>query len=445
VIDDCRIAWAKGYGVIEKGQSNPVTEQTLFQAASISKPVAATLALHLVEQGLLDLDRNVNEMLQSWKIPENDFTRDEKITLRRILSHTAGLTVHGFRGYDVAGGEKIPTIQEVLDGVEPANSDPVRVDIVPGTKFRYSGGGYTVMQLLIEDTTGRPLFELADEVVFAPLGMTSSTFQKPLPPSLVARTSAGHLEDGSSITGYWFLPSGSICCGLWTTPSDLARFAIELQRSYRGESNKILSAEMTQEMLTQQQGTNFGLGMGLLEEGRDVYFTHSGGNVGFRCILIAHRDKGYGMVVMSNSDNLGSLYHEILRSVAREYGWDGILPHEYESIDDVIASYRKRKQENPADGTVSENSINMAGYEMMWAGDVEAAIALLELNVQLYPQSANCYDSLAEAYGNKGDAQKAIEYYKKALSLLDEHPRANESNQRLRKSIPQKLEQIEKQ
>lgn len=444
VIHDFAVEWTRGYGVIESGTDAPVTTETLFQAASISKPVGATVALYLVEQGLLDPDEDVNNKLHSWKIPENEFTKKEKVTLRRILSHTAGLTVHGFRGYDVAGGEKVPTILEVLDGKEPANSDPIRVDIVPGTRFRYSGGGYTVMQLLIEDATGRPLYELAEELIFEPLNMTNSSLQKPLPQELSAKVSAGHLRDGTVIEGYWFLPSGSSCCGLWTTPEDLAKFAVELQQSYRGESNNILSTEMTTEMLSPHAGENFGLGMGLTGEGDDVYFTHSGGNVGFRCILIAHRDKGYGAAVMTNSDTGALLFQEILRSIAREYGWEGILPREYESIEAVVESYRNLKKRNQDESKISERSLNTAGYEMMGAGNYAAAIALLSLNVEFYPQSANCYDSLAEAYLKSGDEENAVMYYKKALEILDEYPKANESYQSLRESIPKHLEQIEK-
>ncbi|MBN1164595.1 MAG: class A beta-lactamase-related serine hydrolase [Candidatus Krumholzibacteriota bacterium] len=444
VINDFRIDWARGYGVIESGSELPITTETLFQAASISKPVGAVVALHLVEGGLLDLDGDVNDQLRSWKVPENDYTRDEKVTLRRILTHTAGLTVHGFRGYDVAGGEEVPTIIEVLEGREPANSDPVRVDQVPGTRFSYSGGGYTVMQLLIEDVTGRPLHQLAGEIVFTPLGMTNSSLAKPLPEKLSQKISAGHLRDGKVIEGYWFLPSGSVCCGLWTTPVDLARFAVELQQSLRGESNKMLSPATTAEMFSPHQGENFGLGMGLVGEGDDVYFSHSGGNQGFRCILIAHKDKGYGAVIMTNSDNGGLIYNEILRGIAREYGWQGFLPREYESIEDLIRSYSDLNRENPGNAAVAEGKLNREGYEMMQAGNYQAAIAILSFNVELYPLSANCYDSLAEAYLKKGDRESAIRYYNEALQILDEHPRENARYQNLKDNIQKHLEELQK-
>jgi CubicO group peptidase (beta-lactamase class C family) len=444
VIKDFKIEWAKGYGVIEAGTDKPVTTEILFQAASISKPVGAAVALYLVERGQLELDSPVNDKLRSWKIPENEFTKDEKVTLRRILTHTAGLTVSGFRGYDVAGGEKVPTIIDVLDGKKPANSDSVRVDIVPGTRFRYSGGGYTVMQLLVEDVTGKPFHELAGEMIFAPLGMTSSSIEKPLPEELYERISAGHLRDGTVIEGYWFLPSGSTCCGLWTTPVDLAKFAIELQQSLRGESIRILSAGMTGEMLKPHKGENYGLGMGLAGKEGEVYFTHSGGNRGFKCIVIAHKDKGYGAAVMTNSDTGVPLYNEIVRSIANVYGWEGFLPEEYASIEDLIDKARKRKKESPGDQSVSEGSLNRTGYEMISAGDYAAAIAILSLNVELYPKSANCYDSLAEAYMGSGDKEAAVTYYRKALEVLDRYPKENERFSSLRENISKHLEELQK-
>jgi CubicO group peptidase (beta-lactamase class C family) len=187
VIHDFEVAWAKGYGVCDAEKGGAVTPQTLFQAASISKPFAALAALQLVQAGVLDLDEDVNRKLTTWKVPENQFTVEEKVTLRRVITHTAGLTVSGFRGY--APGEPVPDIRPVVEGEEPANSAPVRVDAVPGTRFRYSGGGYTVLQLLIEDVTGRPLPDLVQEKVMAPAGMAHSSFRKPLSPELDRLTS----------------------------------------------------------------------------------------------------------------------------------------------------------------------------------------------------------------------------------------------------------------
>lgn len=442
VFNNGEIEWVKGYGVVDAVSREQVTGETLFQAASISKPVAAMVTLHFVEKGMLDLDGDVNEQLRSWQVPENEFTRDEKVTVRRILSHTAGLTVSGFRGY--AEGEPVPNIVQVLDGTEPSNSDPIRVDVVPGSIFRYSGGGYTVLQLLLEDVTGRPLHELTRELVFEPLGMDHSTFQKPLPEALLAKTSSGHLRDGSPMRGHWFLDKGSTCCGLWTTPADLARFAIEIQKSLRGEPNRVLSTESAALMVTPQPPGPVGLGMFAQNKNGIVYFGHSGGNPGFGCHVVASADGRCGAAVMTNSDAGGALYPALIRSIAIEYGWKDYLDPEYESIDDALAAFRMLKETSPDDPDVSEGALNRLGYEMLGAHEHETAIAIFKLNVEFYPRSANVYDSLAEAYMTAGNMEKAEELYRKALSVLDRHPEENKRNEGLRESIPKQLEKLEK-
>lgn len=440
VFNNYEIEWIRAYGVTDAASKAPVNEETLFQAASISKPVAAMVALHFVEKGLLDLDGDVNGKLRSWKVPENEFTRDEKVTIRRILSHTAGLTVSGFRGY--GEGEPVPNILQVLDGEEPCNNDPIRVDVVPGSTYRYSGGGYTVLQLLIEDVTGRSLHELTHELVFEPLGMDHSSFQKPLPEALLAKTSSGHRPDGSPFRGHWYLDKGSTCCGLWTTPADLARFAIEIQKSLRGESNKVLTAETAGLMVTPQHPSPVGLGLFVQRRNGTAYFMHTGGNAGFRCILAASEKGGYGVAVMTNSDNGNVLYTELLRSIAFEYRWKDYMPQEYESIDDALAAFRKLKKDSPNDPDVSEGNLNRTGYEMLQAHEYETAIAIFQLNMEFYPTSANVYDSLAEAYMTAGNKEKAVGLYRKALEMLDAHPEENKRYERLRESIPKQLEKL---
>lgn len=228
VINDGAIEWAKGYGVAETGASAPVTPRTLFQAASISKPVAALAALRLVERGLLSLDEDVNARLVSWKVPENELTTTEKVTLRRLLSHTAGLTVHGFGGYPADAA--VPTVVELLDGEKPANSAAVRVDVVPGSAWRYSGGGYTVMQQLVVDVAGKPFPVLLDELVLGPLGMADSTYEQPLPEDRRGAAASGHRSDGGLLPGRYHTYPEMAAAGLWTTPSDLARFLIEIHK-----------------------------------------------------------------------------------------------------------------------------------------------------------------------------------------------------------------------
>ena len=250
VIDNFKIAWAKGYGVTEAGAHNPVTIHTLFQAGSISKPVAATGALSLVQQGKLSLDENVNDELKLWRIPDNEFTKDQKVTLRRIMSHSAGLTVHGFPGYAV--GSPIPTLQQIFNGEPPANTAPIRVDIVPGTKFRYLGGGITIEQQLLIDVTGKPFPQFMRQAVLDKIGMSDSTYEQPLPPARAAMAATATHSDGMPVPGKWHIYPEMAAAGLWTTASDLARFGIEIAVSKQGKANHVLSEAMTREMLKPQ-------------------------------------------------------------------------------------------------------------------------------------------------------------------------------------------------
>src|SRR5271169_2930344 len=318
VVDDFKIAWAKPYGVTEAGTTNPVTTSTMFQAASISKVVSATGALYLVEHGKLSLDEDVNKELTTWKVPENEFTATQKVTLRRLLSHSAGTTVHGFPGYAV--GEPIPTVVQILNGEKPANTAPVRVDLVPGSKQRYSGGGVTIEQLLIMDVTGKPFPQFMQQTVLGPIGMTNSTFQQPLPPDLAAHAAAGTLADGQPVPGKWHIYPELAAAGLWTTPTDLAKFGIEIALSKSGKSNRVLSEAMTRQMLTPQSG-DVGLGFFLGLGGNPNAFGHDGSDEGFQAILIMISDSGQGAAVMANSDNGIAVGQYLVNSIAREYGW----------------------------------------------------------------------------------------------------------------------------
>lgn len=315
VLKDGKIDWARGYGVTAVEGGKPVTPETLFQAASLSKHVAALVALRLVDEGKLSLDEDVNVKLRSWKVPENEFTRTEKVTLRRLLNHSAGLTVHGFRGY--AEGEPVPTMLDLLDGKKPANSAAIRVDVVPGTTWRYSGGGYEVMQQLVMDVTGKPFAQLAKETVLEPLGMTHSTFEQPLPARFDSNAASGHNGAGKPIPGRWHTYPEMTAAGLWTTPSDLARVAMELQKG-----GHILKPATRTAMLTRVVG-DYGLGLGLGETDGQKSFSHGGSNAGFRCSLFAYRDNGKGAIVMTNSDRGGQLAEEILKTIAAESEWPG--------------------------------------------------------------------------------------------------------------------------
>jgi CubicO group peptidase (beta-lactamase class C family) len=324
VIHNGRIEWARAYGLIESEGNERITPQTLFQAGSISKPVAAMAALHLVEQGKLDLDEDVNRRLVSWKVPDNELTKEKKVTLRGLLSHSAGLTVHGFPGY--AAEEQVPTLVHVLDGVRPANTAPIRVDLIPGSRWRYSGGGYTVMQQLLMDVTEKPFPLLMRELVLDRIGMKHSTYEQPLPEAIAASAATAH-RNGRKIAGRYNTYPEMAAAGLWTTPSDLALWLIDVQRSIAGESNKVISTEMANQMVS-RQSQDYGLGVALQGTHGTGRFGHGGVNEGFEASMTAYINAGMGAVVMTNSTRGAALAQEIVRSIAKEYAWPNFLPEE---------------------------------------------------------------------------------------------------------------------
>lgn len=323
VIEGGRVAWARGFGVTEAGSGGPVTPTTLFQAASISKPVAVTAMLRLVERGTLELDADVNRYLTSWKVPENRFTATEKVTLRRLASHTAGLTVHGFPGYRVS--DSMPTVIQVLDGAKPANTAPVRVDTVPGAIWRYSGGGTTVMQQLLVDVTGTPFPALMRELVLGPAGMTRSTYEQPLPAARSGEAARAHDDRGAVVPGGWHVYPEMAPAGLWTTPTDLAKWATAIADARAGRSTALLSQATATQMLTRQKG-DAGLGPFLGGSGRTFRFGHGGANEGFHSELTMYPELGSGAAIMTNGDGGPPLMREVLRALATEYGWPDHAP-----------------------------------------------------------------------------------------------------------------------
>ncbi len=320
VIDGGAIVRAQGYGVVEAGLSEEVSPGTLFQAASVSKPVAALGALRLVESGALTLDTNVNDALTGWKVPDNDFTAEEKVTLRRLLSHSAGLTVHGFPGY--ASERVAATVGEILDGKPPANTAAVRVDFVPGSRNRYSGGGYTVLQQLMTDVTGEAFPAYMRSRVLAPLQMSASTYEQPLPAMLARRAASAHAsrKPARAISGRWHVYPEMAAAGLWTTPGDLARFVLAIQEAYAGREGALLGQGLAAHMLTPQSG-NFGLGLVLTGQGAARRFEHGGRNEGFDCHLTGYVEGGRGAVVMINANENSGMILRIIEAIADQYGW----------------------------------------------------------------------------------------------------------------------------
>lgn len=319
VINGGSIEWAKGYGEIETGTARMVDAATLFQVASIGKPVTAAGVLRLVEQGVLELGRDVNDYLSSWKIPDNEFGDGVDVTLEMLLSHTGGVTVHGFPGYPQGSG--LPTLKQILEGEPPCNTAAVRVDIKPGTQWRYSGGGFVIVQQIFEDLLGKPFAQSMRELVFEPAGMHRTFYFPRLPEALEENAALAHLADGSPVAGgYHIYPEFGAGAGLWATPSDLARFIVSIQDSYTGRPGGLLGRDTAIEMLTQRMGPH-GLGFMVVSKSGEVTLSHAGGNLGYRNMLFAYAETGKGAVIMTNSDVGGNICSEILRAIAVVYGW----------------------------------------------------------------------------------------------------------------------------
>ena len=324
VIDDGALAWASGLGVRMMGMADAVTATTPFQAGSISKPVFALAVMRLVEQGALDLDADVNGYLTSWRVPANGGWQP-RITLRQLLSHTAGTTVHGFRGYPASG--PWPTPLEVLQGVPPANTPEVIVDLMPGLAFRYSGGGTTIAQQVVVDVLGRPFPDLMRELILDPLGMADSTFEQPLPATMAARAAVGHPLNGQPLSGGAHVYPEMAAAGLWTTAADLSRLAIALMRTLRGERSALpLNTESVQSMLQPQLsdqtiGEHFvGIGWYCSGEGDDFCFGHQGVDEGFLAEMRVLPARGKAAAVLINAHGW-LLPVEIFKAIGREYGW----------------------------------------------------------------------------------------------------------------------------
>jgi CubicO group peptidase (beta-lactamase class C family) len=443
VVDNFKIAWAKGYGVIEAGSNKPVTVHTLFQAGSISKPVAATGTLYLVEHGALSLDENVNQKLKSWQVPDNEFTKDQKVTLRRILSHSAGLTVHGFPGYEV--GKPVPTVVQIFNGEPPANTDPIRVDFVPGTKFRYSGGGVTIEQQLVMDVTGKPFPQFMRETVLEKISMTDSTYEQPLPPSRAAATATGTRVDGSPIAGRWHIYPEMAAAGLWTTATDLAKFGIEIGLSKQGKANHVLSQATTNEMI-KPQIDQVGLGFFLGEYKNPAEFGHDGADEGFQAILIMFADTGKGVAMMANSDNGIAVANRVVQSVAKEYGWNYtpeppsatgllMLVASSKGLPATLTRYSELKKAGSASPyMLDENTLIGIGYHFLMEGHTDEAIQVFKLETQDYPTFWNAYDSLGEAHARAGQKDLAIQNYEKSIELNPKNQNGIDTLKKLREA-----------
>jgi len=323
VVRDFKIHWAKAYGVADIESGRPVETTTTFQAASISKPVTAMGAMPLVQEGRFKLDDDINTILKSWKVPDSEFTRGHPVTPRSLMSHTSGADDgFGFPGYDPSGPR--PTLVQILNGEKPSNTGPVLFTRPPYQAYKYSGGGVTLMQLALADLTQKPFAQMMRELVLDPLGMRDSSYEQPLPPDRAQHASRAHSGQGKSMGAVWHIYPEQEAAGLWTTPSDLAQFIIEVQRAVRGPKGSVLSQQSASAMITPIGVGPYAIGLDIEKRGEGWYFQHSGGNWGFICDIFGHVRKGYGVAIMTNSETGGPLIREIESRIAAAYNWDSL-------------------------------------------------------------------------------------------------------------------------
>jgi CubicO group peptidase (beta-lactamase class C family) len=321
VISDFKIHWARAWGVADIETGAPVTTETMFQAASMSKPVAAMASLKAIEDGKFGLDQDINTILKSWKLPGDGFTGEQPVTPRALMSHTSGTgDGFGFPGYPP--GTPLPSLIQILDGAPPSNVGKVRLERPPFTAFKYSGGAVTIEQLALMDVLGKPFPQIMRETVLDPIGMKNSTYEQPLPAQRAQQAARAHNGEGHRMDAPFHVYPEMAAAGLWTTPTDLANLLIEVQLTLLGKSHHVLTGRTMEEMVTPVGVGPFAVGFIVEKNGEGWYFSHNGSNWGFRSDMIAHRLKGYGVVIMTNGDNGGALGQIVRDRVVRAYGWD---------------------------------------------------------------------------------------------------------------------------
>ncbi len=327
VINNYKIEWAKGYGWADEGEQRKVTANTRFQAASISKSLNSLGILKLVERGKLDPAADINNYLSTWKFPYDSISKNKKINTFQLLSHTAGLGMSGFPGYEADAS--LPALTDILDGKQPANTQAVRSLFEPGLKFQYSGGGTTISQLLLMDITGRDYAEYMQAEVLKPLGMSNSFYRRPSPADKELAT--GYYNDGKPVSTKYHVYPEQAAASLWTTPTDLAKYIIECQLAYEGKSNKVLSTAMMKSRMAPYFDSTFALGVFIEQKKGVKYFFHTGGNEAFVCIYYGSLQDGRGVVIMENGENF-QLIREVLNSITQVYDWKGFYTPVFKKV-----------------------------------------------------------------------------------------------------------------
>jgi CubicO group peptidase (beta-lactamase class C family) len=327
VIHNGKVDWAKAYGLANIAEKRAADENTLYQAASISKTVNAALILKLVQNGKLSLDEDIRSYLKTWTFPDNELSKNRPVTLRALLSHTAGINVHGFKGY--TNEEQLPTINQVLDGKSPANSEAIKSIYAPGTKEEYSGGGIVITEKVIQDHVGYDYPALMNSLVLKPLQMSHSTFSQ-LSKAQSVNVADAYDSNMNAVPGKYYRYPEQSPDGLWTTAADYAKFIIAIQESLRQKQGAFLKPAMAKAMITPVL-EDAGLGLFIVDKTGEKYFYHEGANVGYRSLYYSDLATGEGIVILINSDNR-QIMDEIANSVAITYGWKNFYAPELRKL-----------------------------------------------------------------------------------------------------------------
>lgn len=441
VIDDNELAWAQGFGVADATTGVRMTDATVLQAGSIAKPITAMASLRMVEQGALSLDTDINDALTSWSLPASEFTRTTPVTLRHLLAHTSGITPIGFPGY--APDAMIPSPQQILNGEAPANTPAASVLTAPGESMQYSGPAYTIVQVAMTDTAGVAFPDVMRTSVLAPLNMNSSSFQEPPPLLLRPRLASGHGLGGNVIEGRWRIHPEMAAAGLWTTPSDLAKVAIEMTLARRGQSSRILSQDMASRMLSEEMN---GAALGWMVSSGDVFW-HNGGTEGFRAQMRMLSASGDGIVLMSNSDNGMDVFGAVMNAVAAANDWPNYTPRtvppsvtirliaSQRGVDRGLQEYRTLRETQPG-LRYSPGDLNAWGYALLEQGSAEDAVRVFTENIGYYAGNQYAYDSLAEGLLALGDRAGAMRNYRRSLEIDPSNEDARAALARLEGDAP---------
>jgi CubicO group peptidase (beta-lactamase class C family) len=319
VVQDFQLVGVKTYGLKEAGAPAVLNQETPFQSASISKLVNAVGIMKLVEAGKLDLDQNVNEILKGWQIPASSDYPNAVVTTRMLLTHSAGLSNHGFDGYKSAEG--LPSVLEILTTAKGVKANPMEFIREPGTTFKYSGGGTLVTQLMVEELSGKSYPEYMQEAVLQPLGMTNS-FYSVNQAGREAQLATAHFANGKPRKNKYQHYPESAAGGLWSTPTDLSKVMIDLMLAFNGEEGRLLKPETAKAMLLPTEASgNCALGLFRNDKDGHLYFEHSGANEGFMANFVGSTSGGFGAIVMQNGEQF-DLVPEVLNAIATVYGWD---------------------------------------------------------------------------------------------------------------------------